>query len=277
MVNFRDHLKNAKGDVKMVKYLEGTIATRNVKEDYLEKEFGIPFKKKVIERLKKVNGYYGCLVTQEQYEAMCGHPTNFDELVEAEGEADAVVLQGKNGDIAWQLKMVEVESVYKLYSDGGSFNNGGKNPDLPQYGAYGAVVTKNGKKLQELSNGKQNWTNNIGELTGAIEVIQYIIDSIDPDVDKDTTRIVLCTDSQYVSKGCTEWMEGWIKRGWKNNAGQPTPNRQLWEKMKKILDKYDIRFRWVKGHTLFTDDDSQYNETCDILATAFLKEEFGVK
>lgn len=81
------------------------------------------------------------------------------------------------------------------------------------------------------------------------------------------------SDSQYVIKGCTEWMYNWKKNKWRNNTKQEIANRKLWEKLDyditthSINAGYTVYFKWVRGHTLLPDQDSMFNEICDFLAT----------
>ena len=48
---------------------------------------------------------------------------------------------------------------------------------------------------------------------------------------KRPVRADIYTDSQYVQKGITEWLPGWIKRGWKNAKGEPVKNQDLWQRL----------------------------------------------
>lgn len=242
-----------KDDVICVEYYIGDIATRNVDEVYLEENFGIPFKTKTLYRKEKMYVYHDCLVTPEQKTAM----------------------EKERKNVRWKsLDPITIFEYYKVGCDGASYNNGNKDPNKPQFGSYGLIVTMNNHTLKEKYYAEQDWTNNIGELTGAIKAIEeaiYLSNHIENS--DDILTITILSDSQYVVKGCTEWMEGWIARGWRNNENKPTPNKHLWEKMKSYLDDetLDIRFRWVRGHTKFDDFDSTINEQCDKLATKAIK------
>ena len=77
------------------------------------------------------------------------------------------------------------------------------------------------------------------------------------DVVSDSTYVVNCFRDR--------WWEGWLRRGWKNSAGKPVANRDLWE---PLIDAYRaspqrLRFRWVKGHS-----DDPMNDLVDRLAVA---------
>ena len=63
--------------------------------------------------------------------------------------------------------------------------------------------------------------------------------------------LVVVSDSTYVVN-CFKnlWWKGWRARGWLNSAKKPVANRDLWEPMiDLVLDRGDVTFRWVKGHS----------------------------
>jgi ribonuclease HI len=60
--------------------------------------------------------------------------------------------------------------------------------------------------------------------------------------------IAVYTDSQYVQKGISSWIENWRRNGWKTAAKKPVKNRDLWEALVALRDTLDIRWHWVKGH-----------------------------
>jgi ribonuclease HI len=55
------------------------------------------------------------------------------------------------------------------------------------------------------------------------------------------------SDSQYLVKGICEWMPDWKRRGWKRKAGK-IENLELWKQLDAVLQRHDMRPRWVKGH-----------------------------
>ena len=65
---------------------------------------------------------------------------------------------------------------------------------------------------------------------------------------KEPCNVVLTTDSQYVRQGITEWMAGWIRRGWKTSGGEAVKNRDLWERLHAAAGRHTVDWRWVKGH-----------------------------
>jgi len=59
------------------------------------------------------------------------------------------------------------------------------------------------------------------------------------------------TDSTYVANCFRDrWFEGWRRRGWKNSAGKPVANRDLWDPLVAAFEagRFGVP-RWVKGHS----------------------------
>jgi ribonuclease HI len=77
------------------------------------------------------------------------------------------------------------------------------------------------------------------ELTAVIEALSAL---------KRPSRVVLHTDSQYVQKGITEWINGWKARGWRTAAKEPVKNVDLWKRLDELAGAHEIRWVWVKGH-----------------------------
>ncbi len=136
-----------------------------------------------------------------------------------------------------------------IYSDGGAAPN-------PGPGGWGALLIW-GEYQKELSGGEANTTNNRMELTAACEALEAL---------KRPCEIEFFTDSEYVKKGVTEWLAGWVRKGWKASSGEPVKNQDLWQRLHAATQTHRIRWHWVKGHAGHT-----YNERVDQLATAARK------
>lgn len=134
-----------------------------------------------------------------------------------------------------------------IYTDGGCRPN-------PGPGGWGAVLLFPDREPAELSGGKKEATNNRMELVAAIEALGAL---------KGPHRVELHTDSTYLQQGITEWLPGWIERGWKTAAKKRVKNRDLWEELAKELEVHQVEWRWVKGHA-----GDRWNEVADQLASA---------
>lgn len=119
-----------------------------------------------------------------------------------------------------------------IYTDGACRGN-------PGPGGWGVVLNYNGAK-KELFGGEHETTNNRMELMAAIEALEAL---------KRPCKVKLFTDSTYVLKGITEWMQNWKKRGWKTAAKQPVKNEDLWRRLDNAIARHDIDWKWVKGHS----------------------------
>lgn len=135
-----------------------------------------------------------------------------------------------------------------IYSDGGCAPNPGK-------GAWAFVAINNGEEfLRSKCIGET--TNNICELTAAIEALKYAI-SIGEN------HVQFYIDSNYVRLGITEWIPVWIKpkpgrKAWTTSMGTPVKNKELWEELYSLNQKTQVSWIWVKGH-----DGNHYNEMVD--------------
>lgn len=132
----------------------------------------------------------------------------------------------------------------EIFSDGACSGN-------PGPGGYGTIM-RYGKHVKELSGYAAETTNNRMELMGAIVGLEAL---------KKPCSVVVTTDSQYVCKGMTEWLDGWKKKGWINSQRKPVLNRDLWERLEAAVNGHNVQWRWVKGHAGHSE-----NERCDELA-----------
>jgi ribonuclease HI len=138
----------------------------------------------------------------------------------------------------------------EIFSDGACSGN-------PGVGGYGSILRCNGK-VKELSGAEAMTTNNRMEMTAAIAALEAL---------KRPCEVVLVTDSQYLAKGMTEWLPGWLRRNWVNSKKEPVVNRDLWERLYALSKIHKISWVWVRGH-----DGHPENERCDELARAAIEE-----
>lgn len=120
-------------------------------------------------------------------------------------------------------------------------------------GGWG-VVLRSGKHYKELRGGDPETTNNRMELTATIQGLSAL---------KHPSSVTIRVDSEYVRRGMTEWLEGWLKRGWHNSKRKPVKNKDLWLELLEAAEPHGINWVWVKGHSGDTD-----NERADALAEA---------
>ena len=132
----------------------------------------------------------------------------------------------------------------ELYTDGACSGN-------PGPGGWGAVMIY-GKHRREYSGGEIQTTNNRMEMTGVIEGLKRLTEPCE---------VTIYTDSKYVLQGFTEWLPGWIKKGWKTASNQPVKNVELWQALAVAAKPHKLTWQWVKGH-----NGHELNERADTLA-----------
>ncbi len=137
-----------------------------------------------------------------------------------------------------------------IYTDGACRGN-------PGPGGWASLL-RYGDHVRELSGAAAHTTNNRMELMAAIRGLEALTRP---------TVVDLFTDSQYVQKGITEWLEGWIARGWRTASKSPVKNADLWQRLQAATASHTIRWRWVKGHSGVPD-----NEAVDRLANIAIDE-----
>jgi ribonuclease HI len=133
-----------------------------------------------------------------------------------------------------------------IYTDGACRGN-------PGPGGWG-VLMRYGSHEKKLSGAEPDTTNNRMELMAAIQALSVL---------KESCRVELHTDSQYVQKGITEWMAGWKKRHWIKPDKKPVKNADLWKELDKQASRHEVNWHWVKGHSGHPE-----NDIADALATA---------
>jgi len=141
----------------------------------------------------------------------------------------------------------------EIFTDGACRGN-------PGPGGWGALLRVKGRLDSEkpLHGGERNTTNNKMELRAAIEGLAAL---------KEPCNVVLTTDSQYVRKGITEWIDGWKRKGWKTAAKKPVKNADLWRELDRLAQMHEVEWRWVKGHS-----GHRENEIADELANLGIDE-----
>lgn len=136
--------------------------------------------------------------------------------------------------------------IVEIWTDGGCKPN-------PGPGGWAALL-KFKDTVRELSGGVAETTNNRMELTAALEALSAL---------KRPCIVQLHTDSEYLKNGITRWHQGWVRKNWRNSAGDPVKNMDLWRLILEAVKPHQIEWLWVKGHS-----GDPMNERADELATA---------
>jgi ribonuclease HI len=60
-------------------------------------------------------------------------------------------------------------------------------------------------------------------------------------------RVLFTSDSQYLVKGMTEWVHGWVRKGWRRTGGA-IENLALWQELVEAEARHRTEWQWVRGH-----------------------------
>lgn len=131
-----------------------------------------------------------------------------------------------------------------IYTDGACKGN-------PGPGGWG-VWMRWGEREREMHGGEKLTTNNRMELMAVIQALTAL---------KRSCEVVIYTDSEYVKKGITEWIQNWKRRGWMTADRKPVKNADLWRELDGQAARHRMTWRWVRGHA-----GDEGNERADQLA-----------
>ncbi len=132
--------------------------------------------------------------------------------------------------------------VVEIYSDGSGRDSGP--------GGYG-VILRYGEFEKELSGFEPASTSQRMELTAAIRGLEALTDR---------RRVLVRSDSQYLVRGMSEWLPGWIRTG-RLETPEALKNQDLWQQLAALSANHEITWEWVRGHA-----GNHFNERCDRLA-----------
>ncbi|MFI6576025.1 ribonuclease HI [Nocardiopsis sp. NPDC050513] len=148
----------------------------------------------------------------------------------------------------------DLEQRVVIYTDGACSGN-------PGPGGWGVWLRYGGHE-KELYGGEESTTNNRMELMAAIRALESL---------KRPLPVVVHTDSSYVRNGITSWLANWKRRGWRTADRKPVKNVDLWQRLDEVASRYEVEWRWVRGHS-----GDEGNERADALARRGRDEAAGV-
>jgi len=122
--------------------------------------------------------------------------------------------------------------VVEIFTDGACKGN-------PGIGGWGALLRYAGHE-REIFGGERLTTNNRMELLAAIRALESL---------KRPCKVHLHTDSQYVQKGISQWIDSWKARNWRTAGRKPVKNEDLWKLLDHLTQQHEIEWCWVRGHS----------------------------
>ena len=132
--------------------------------------------------------------------------------------------------------------VVELYSDGSGRDSGP--------GGYG-VILRYGEFEKELSGFEPESTSQRMELVAAIRGLEAL---------KSPRRVRVYSDSQYLVRGMSEWLKGWVRTG-RLESPDALKNQDLWQQLASLSGRHEVTWEWLPGHS-----GHPFNERCDKLA-----------
>ena len=128
--------------------------------------------------------------------------------------------------------------MVNIYSDGACKGN-------PGPGGWGALIIE-GDNKNEIFGGEANTTNNRMEILAVIMALKAI---------NTISEITVFTDSTYVQKGISEWIDKWKINGWRTSNKKEVKNKDLWVQLDILNAQLKINWVWVKGHSGHSEND----------------------
>jgi ribonuclease HI len=147
--------------------------------------------------------------------------------------------------------MMELE----IYTDGACSGN-------PGPGGWAFVIVRPGEGAPEDGIIAERWgaepetTNNRMELEAVITALETLAG-----LDLSPDKVKVYTDSQYVQRGISLWINEWKRNKWLTSAKKPVKNRDLWQRLDLLSGSLPLSWIWVKGHA-----GNVFNERCDRLS-----------
>jgi len=118
-----------------------------------------------------------------------------------------------------------------------------------------AVILLDAANEIELSGGESHTTNQRMELTGPIEGLRAFTGRRTVAIHSDSAYVVNCFRDK--------WYLRWRANGWRNAQKKPVENRDLWEALLELVERHDVTWHKVAGHS-----GHPLNDRADALARA---------
>ena len=128
--------------------------------------------------------------------------------------------------------------MINIYTDGACKGNPGPV-------GWGALIIE-GDIKNEIFGGEANTTNNRMEILAVIMALKAI---------NAVSEITVFTDSTYVQKGISEWIDKWKINGWRTSNKKEVKNKDLWVQLDTLTAQLKINWIWVKGHSGHSEND----------------------
>lgn len=156
-------------------------------------------------------------------------------------------------------KEILPQDTFIIYTDGACKHNGSDKAKAGigvYFNKHNSIDIPN--VSERLHTIKQ--TNNVAELTAILRALELCDKH---NIDK---KILIYTDSDYSMKCIEIWYPQWKKE----NKMKDRKNIDILQKIDKLYEKMDVKFKHIRSHTGLTDIHSKGNEMADRLAVQSL-------
>ncbi|KAF4966736.1 hypothetical protein FSARC_5601 [Fusarium sarcochroum] len=130
--------------------------------------------------------------------------------------------------------------TFLIYTDGACLNNGQANPRAgwacifrPLTPTPTTIIAGSLEHKGPFGD-SHNQTSNRAELRAVLGALRFRHWP-----GEGFTTLVIATDSEYVVKGATEWVQGWLRKGWRTSVGGQVKSKDLWEALLGEMERWD--------------------------------------
>lgn len=127
-----------------------------------------------------------------------------------------------------------------IHTDGAAYRN-------PGPGGWGAVLCRmeGSTELKRRITGGFDASPDTTNIRMEMTAVAAGLEAIRPG---EPQPILVRPDLEIIVKGMTEWMPGWIARGWRTSKGKPVDNVDLWQRIASASEGKTVNWLWVRGH-----------------------------
>lgn len=134
-----------------------------------------------------------------------------------------------------------------IYTDGACKGNNRESGVAEGMGGWAFIILES-RPGQDMEIIKQNSGYKNGTTNQEMEIIA-VTEALSS-IDKVDGIINLYSDSAYVINCLKDrWFDKWRKNGWLNNKKNPIENRDSWERLVNLVEKYNINYFHVNRNT----------------------------
>ena len=134
-----------------------------------------------------------------------------------------------------------------IYTDGACKDNNRDNGVAEGKGGWAFIILES-EPGQDRRVTKRGYGQKVGTTNQEMEILA-VAEAFDS-IGEYTEPINLYSDSAYVINCLKDrWFDKWKKNNWLNSKKRPVENRESWERMIDLVERYNVNFFHVKRNT----------------------------